>query len=207
MSSQLHSTDVKQPQMQITNIIAKSQLVPPFSLSSLEAKYPFDHKAVLSRIFIPYNHVKFSIFRTGTVMSRAARSFIELEDSFSWLSSKFLPHFNLELSDKHLVLNIVALSDLHLSSKFNLSQLASHLLNCSYDSSPLFSEKDELEHLINCIVYYFYEGRPRYTALIFPTGKVTFTGFKSVVELERHAFKLASILSEITLDHPEVLSK
>lgn len=207
MSSQPQSRNVKKPQTQITNIIAKSQLVPPFSLSSLEAKYPFDHKAVLSRIFIPCNHVKFSIFRTGTVMSRAARSFIELEDSFSWLSSKFLPDFNLELSDKHFVLNIVALSDLHLSSKFNLFVLAPHLPNCSYDSSPLFSEKDEHEHLINCITYYFYEGQPRYTALIFPTGKVTLTGFKSVAELELHVFKLASILSEICLDHPEVMSK
>ena len=206
MSSQLRARDVKKtPKIQITNIIAKSQLVPPFSLSSLEAKHPFDHKAVLSRIFIPYKHIKFSIFRTGTVMSRAARSFNELDNSFSWLSSKFLPDFDLELSDKHDVLNIVAF--VNLAPPLELSNLATNLLNCSYDPSPLFSEKDEHEHMVNCIIYYFYEDGPRYTALIFPTGKVTLTGFKSIAELELHALKLSSLLSEISLEHPEVLSK
>lgn len=206
MSSQSQSREVKKPpKIQITNIIAKSHLVPPFSLSSLESKYPFDHKAVLSRIFIPYDHIKFSVFRTGTVMSRAARSFHELQDSFSWLSSKFLAEFNLELSNEYDVLNIVAFSDFHFA--FDLHELAPHLLNSSYDPSPLFSEKDEHEHLVNCITYYFHEGRPRYTALIFPTGKVTFTGFKSVTELEAHVLKLSSLLSKISLEHPEVLSK
>lgn len=207
MSSQLQSRDVKKPQTQITNIVAKSQLVPPFSLSSLESKFPFDRKAALARIFIPYRHVKFSIFRTGAVMSRAARSFIELEESFTWLSSFLKSDFNLVLSDKHFVLNIVALSDLHLSSNFNLYELASFLPNCSYDPSPLLSDKDHREHLFNCIVYYFYEAQPRYTALIFPIGKVVFTSFKSVSELERHALKLSSLLSKISLEHPEVLSK
>ena len=198
----------KKSEIQITNIIAKSQLVPPFSLSSLEAKYPFDRKPVLSRIFIPYKHIKFSIFRTGTVMSRAARSLHELDNSFSWLSSEFLSDFNLELSHKYDVLNIVALSDFHLNdSNFDLYQLTSYLPNSSYDPSPLFCEKDNLEHLVNCITYYFHEGKPRYTALIFPTGKVTFTGFKSVTELESHVSKLFTLLSEISLDHPEVLSK
>jgi len=191
---------------QITNIIAKSQLVPPFTLSPLEAKCPFDHKAVLSRIFIPYNNVKFSIFRTGTVMSRAARSFDELVTSFSWLST-FLSDFNLELSHKYDILNIVAFHDFQLAHSLNLYELTSYLLNCSYDPSPLYSEKDEQEHMVNCITYYFHEGRPRYTALIFPTGKVTLTGFKSVPELESHVLKLSSLLSEISLDHPEVLNK
>lgn len=206
MPSQFQRDMKKKNEVQITNIIAKSQLVPPFNLSSLEAKYPFDHKAVLSRIFIPYNHIKFSIFRTGTVISRATRSFDELNNSFSWLSS-FLSDFNLKLSNKYDTLNIVALSNVDLKNSFDLYKLAAYLLNSSYDPSPLFSEKDEHEHLVNCITYYFHEGKPHYTALIFPTGKVTLTGFKSVIELEAHALKLSSLLSKISLEHPEVLSK
>ena len=207
MPSQSRASDVKKkPNIQIINIIAKSQLVPPFSLSSLEAKHPFSPKA-LSRIFIPYKHVKFSIFRTGTVMSRASRSVNELEDSFNWLSSKFFPDFNLGLSDKYDVLNIVALSEFYVSH-FNLSELATHLhSNCSYDPCATISEKDDLEHLVDCITYYFHEGRPHYTALIFSTGKVIFTGFKSIAELELHCLKLSSSISKICLNHPEVILK
>lgn len=197
----------KAPKVQITNIIAKSQLVPPFDLSSLIAKYPFDHKAVLTRIFIPHDHIKFSIFRTGTVMSRATRSFYELDASFNWLAFDFLPDFNLKLSHKYDVLNIVALSDFRLKNHLNLFELAPHLLNSSYDPSPLFCEKDDHEHLVDCITYYFHEGKPRYTALIFPTGKITLTGFKSVTELELHARKLYLTLSQISLEHREVLTE
>ena len=207
MPSQSRARDVKKnPKIQITNIIAKSQLVPPFSLSSLEAKYPFSPKA-LARIFIPYKHVKFSIFRTGTVMSRASRSVNELEDSFNWLSSEFLPDFDLELSDKYDVLNIVAFSDFYVSS-IDLSQLATYLhSNCSYDPCATISDKDNLEHLVDCITYYFHEGRPHYTALIFSTGKVIFTGFKSIAELELHCLQLSSSISEICLNYPEVILK
>ena len=205
MPSQLKARGVKKQQVQITNIIAKSQLCPPFTLSSLEAKHPFDHKAVLSRIFIPYNRVKFSIFRTGTVISRAARSSDELVNSFRWLSSEFLAEFNLKLADKHEVLNIVAFSDLFCS--FNLYELATYLLKASYDPSPLYSEKDDHEHLVNCIVYPIREQKPRHTALIFPSGKVVFTGFKSVTEIESASLKLSSLLSQISLEHPEVLGK
>lgn len=210
MSSQPQSRDTQKPQIQITNIVSKSKLVPPLSFSALESEYPFDRDSRSAPIFhgtripISYKHIKFSIFRTGTILSRAARSLNELDESFSWLSS-FLLDFNLELSNKYDILNIAALSDFF--SSFNLSELASHIPNCSYDPSPLLSEKDNQEHLVDCIVYYFHEDTPRYTALIFATGKVIFTGFKSVAELELSAFKLASLFSQIRLEYPEVLSK
>ena len=203
-------TDLPQPETRITNIIAKTQLVHPFTLSSLESKHPFDHsdnynaKLVFhgARIFIPHEHIKFSVFRTGTVLSRAARSFNELDESFSWLSS-FLADFNLKLCDEYEILNIVAFSRLPFS--FNLYELATHLLSSSYDSSPSLSEEG-YEHLVNCITFYFRETKPRYTALIFPTGRVTLTGFKSVAELELHISKLSELVSEIAVNHPEVLS-
>ena len=208
MSSRLRPRDTQKPKIQITNIVAKAQLVPPFTLSSLELKHPFDHghkydpKLVFhgARISIPHNHFKFSVFNTGTVMSLASRSLNELDDSFTWLSS-FLSDFNLQLSDKHDVVNIAASSDLFCA--FNLFELVTHL-NSSYDPSPL---GDDQHHLIDCITYHFHEQAPRYTALIFPSGKVIFTGFKSLSVLKSHALKLSSLLSEISLNHPEVLVK
>lgn len=201
--------DVNNPKIKVTNIIAKSQLVPPFTLSSLEAKHPFDHtdkynpKLVFhgARIFIPHNNIKFSLFRTGTVMSRAARSVPELDKSFRWLSS-FLADFDLKLCNNYEILNVVAFSRLPCS--LNLFELATYIPNCSYDPSSSLSEEGH-EHIVNCITFYFREEKPRYTALIFPTGNVTLTGFKSVAELEDHTAKLFSLISEISSDHPEVL--
>lgn len=201
MPSQLSQKEVKiKININISNIVAKSQLVPPFSLSSLTSQYPFDPQAVLSRIYIPHNHTKFSIFRTGTVISRASRSLNDLEASFSWLRA-FLFNFDLKLSHHYQVINIVAFSQL-VSSPLNLHNLASHLPNCSYDPSFLDGEH---ARLVDCITYYFHQGRPRFTALIFPTGKVTFTGFQSTSDLEAHALKLSSLLSQISQNYPDVL--
>ena len=188
----------------INNIIAKSDIVPPFSLSSFFSAFPSSTRHALSDIFFPFYHISLSIFHTGSVISRSSRSVSDVKASFRWLRS-FLASFNLELSTHYDILNIV--SSVNLALPINLSLLSSYLPNCSYDPSPLLSEKDDHEHLVNCVTFYFHEGRPRYTALIFPTGKVTFTGFKSVAELEAHALKFSSILSEIALKHPEVLSK
>ena len=194
-------------QIKITNIVAKSQLVPPFSLSSLYDAYFYPSgRTVLSRILLPFKHMSLSIFRTGTVISRSAHSFSDLKASFDWLQSRLSP-FDLKLSDHYTIINIVAFANLVPPMK--LSILATQLLNCTYDPYPLHSEKDNYEHLVNCITFRFYEGeaKPRCTALIFPSGKVTFTGFKSVAELDAHALKLSSIIAEISQNHPEVLKK
>lgn len=211
MPSQLRARDVKKPKTQITNIVAKAQLVPPFTLSSLESKYPFDHGKNYNhkqtfhgaRISIPHDPFKFSVFRTGTVMSLVSRSLNQLDDSFTWLSS-FLADFNLQLADKHDIVNITALSDFFCA--FNLFELVSRLhSDSSFDPSPLYSGKDDQLHL-DCITFYFSES-PRYTALIFSTGKVIFTGFKFIPTLKFHARELSSLLSKISLDHPEVIAK
>ena len=191
--------------IRLNNIIAKSDIVPPFSLLSLSATFPFSTRHALSRILLshPGQHSYFSIFHTGSVISRSSRSVQDVEGSFHWLRS-FLAPFNLELSNHYDILNIVASA--HLASSLDLSALSSYLSNCSYDPAPSISG-DGYEHLVNCIIFHFHEARSRYTALIFPTGSVTFTGFKSIAELEAHASKLSSLISEITLNHPEVLVK
>lgn len=191
--------------LRINNIVAKSDIVPPFSLSSLSAAFPFSIRHALSCIFLPYpiQHVNLSIFNTGSVISRSSRSVSDIEASFQWLRS-FLASFDLELSSHYIILNIVA--SIELALPMNLLALSSHLLNCSYDPSPMLSD-DGHEHLVNCIAFYFHEARPHYTALIFPTGHVTFTGFESTAELRAYVLKFSSILSEITQNHPEVLLK
>lgn len=181
--------------------------MPPFSLSTLSAAFPFSIKRrALSRILLlppfPLQHVNFSIFNTGSVISRSSRSILDVEASFSWLRS-FLASFELELSSHYRILNVVASANL--TPPLNLLVLSSFLPKCSYDPSPLLSD-DGHEHLVNCITLYFQETRPHYTALIFPTGNVTFTGFKSITELEQYALKLSALISEIIPHHPEVLT-
>lgn len=192
----------------INNIIAKSDIVPPFSLSTLSAAFPFSIKRrALSRILLlppfPLQHVNFSIFNTGSVISRSSRSVSDVKASFFWLRS-FLASFELALSSHYRILNIVASANI--TPPLNLLTLSSFLPKCSYDPSPLLSD-DGHEHLVNCITLYFHEDRPHYTALIFPTGNVTLTGFKSIAELELYAIKLSDIISKITIKNPEVLGE
>ena len=193
------------PKIRINNAIAKSNIVPPFSLSSLSAAFPFSTQHVLSRILLshPGQHSYFSIFPTGSVISRSSRSVQDAKGSFHWLRS-FLASFNLELSTHYDILNIVASTNL--VPPLNLSALSFYLPHCFYDPAPSLSD-DGHEHFVNCITFHFRDVKPRYTALIFPTGNVTFTGFKSAAELRAHGLKLSSLLSEITLNHPEVLVK
>lgn len=183
----------------INNIVAKSDIVPPFSLSSLSAAFPFPTRDVLSCIFLPFQHVNLSIFNTGSVISRSSRSLSDVKASFHWLSS-FLAAHDLELSDQYDIINIAA--SINLAPSLNLLALFTYLPHCHYDPSD-----EDHEHLVNCITFHFHEARSRYTALIFPTGNVIFTGFKSIAELGFHIPKLTSLLSEIILNHPEVLAK
>ena len=192
------------PKIKISNIIAKSQLIPPFSLSSLSVAFPFSHRSAFSRIILPFHHMNFSIFRTGSVISRATNSVSDVEDSFNWLRSILFP-FGLELSDRYTILNIVAVANC--APPIVLSSLAANLPNCSFDPFPVFSEKDDHQHLVNCITYRFPKDKFHYTSLIFSSGKAIFTGFKSIPELGLHAFKFSSLISKISRDHPEVLAK
>jgi hypothetical protein len=60
------------------NFIAKAAIKKPFSLSSLSLAFPFEFSFQLRRIPIYHNSVRFSIFTTGSVVSRAAQTTHEL---------------------------------------------------------------------------------------------------------------------------------
>lgn len=192
----------------ITNIVTKSALVPPFSLSSFLADFPLYSPPPFSHVSISACHAIFAIFPSGAIVSYASRSLAEVAESRKQLSTFFSFFYpDLNLAERYAITNVVASVDIA-PPYLDLVKLAMYLPNCSYDPSIPMSDKDAYEHLVNCIIFYFYEDetKPRYTALIFPSGKVTFTGFKSIDELESYALKFSDIVSEISLDHPEVLS-
>lgn len=194
----------KLAQMRITNIISKTHLIPPFSLSALSSAFPFSNeKTSLHRIFIPYNNINFSIFRSGNIISRSSISQLDLESSFEWLRSILVP-FELKMSQSYEILNIV--STINLTPPLKLLLLAEYLPNCSYDPSPLLSESNR-ESCVDAIVHYFVPNeKPRRTALIFSTGNVVLTGFNSFSDLNEYSMKLSRNIFEIAQMHPEVVS-
>lgn len=194
----------KLAQMRITNIISKTHLIPPFSLSVFSSAFPFSNeKTSLHRIYIPYNNINFSIFRSGNIISRSSISQLGLESSFEWLRSILVP-FELKMSRSYEILNIV--STINLTPPLKLLLLAEYLPNCSYDPSPLLSESNR-ESCVDAIVHYFVPNeKPRRTALIFSTGNVVLTGFNSFSDLNEYSMKLSRNIFEIAQMHPEVIS-
>lgn len=188
--------------IRITNIIAKTYVVPPFSLLEFSSEFPFSKKPFLPRIYLPFKDTNFSIFYSGNIISRSSTSRADLDASFAWLRS-ILATFRLKMSENYIILNIV--STVNLAPPLNLLPLALNLKNSSYDPSPLLAESYR-ECNVDAIVYYFNPSmKPRRTALIFSTGNVVLTGFNSFSDLDTHVVKLSSDLLKIVSDHPEVM--
>jgi len=190
-------------QIRISNIISKTHLIPPFSLSKFSSAFPFsEEKTFLHRVYIPYKNTNFSIFRSGSIISRSSTSQINLESSFDWLRS-LLASFELKMSKSYEILNIV--STINIAPPLVLSLLAQYLPHCSYDPSPLLTES-EREFCVDAIVYYFLPGqKPNRTVLIFSTGNVVLTGLNSFSDIERCSTKLSKLISQIAKEHPEVI--
>lgn len=194
-----------EPEVEITNIVAKSLFLQPFSLSQLDG-LPLDFSnPFLTRIPLRYRHVKFSILQSGTVIARAAASFDELQEAFDWLRQYALTEFKLELAPYWQVSNIAAVSCVS-HFKLDLCRLAPLLPRASYDPSPLLF--NAAEHHVNSIVFMFnpeHSQKPHRTALIFHTGKATLTGFFSLYDLRARASQLYSLIAEIAAEHPKVI--
>ena len=206
MLSHAQPKDLK---IKVVNIVTKSLLIPPFSLSLLFSDFPpasnFPGNVVLLKSNDPKSKTNFSIFQSGAVISRGSRSIQSFEANLSWLRS-FLLDYQVELGERYEITNIVSVATLSLHS-FDLSILASYLPNCSYDPSPMLFATGH-EHLVNVVTFHFSgdrKAKPRRTALIFPTGNITLTGFNSFPDLENHAVQLSSLLQQISEKHPEVI--
>ena len=190
-------------EIRITNIVSKTHLIPPFSMSKFSLSFPFsEEKTFLHRVYIPYKNTNFSIFRSGSIISRSSSSQSDLESSFDWLRS-MLTTFALRMSRSYEILNIVSV--INMTPELDLLSLVESLPNCSYDPSPLLTESKR-ESSIDAVVYYFAPmEKPRRTALIFSTGSVVLTGFNKFTDLGEYSMKLSGLLSGIIKAHPEVL--
>jgi TATA-box binding protein (TBP) (component of TFIID and TFIIIB) len=193
--------DIERPVVNISNIVTLSRLRPPFDLTLLKQSSPFDSsKFSLSRIPIIQGQTKFSVFHTGSVISRASRSTLELESNLLQLH-EYLIAFGLELDLEYTITNIVAYSKLELPT-LNLLVLANQLPSSSYD--PSASTSDYERPGCNAIVYALRKSKPRKTILIFSSSAITLTGFRSIPDLQNQAAQFKKLLIEIIERHPEV---
>jgi TATA-box binding protein (TBP) (component of TFIID and TFIIIB) len=194
-------TVVERPVVNISNIVTRSRISSPFDLTLLKQSTSFDSsKFALSRIPIVQGRTKFSIFRSGSVISRASSSILELEENLLKLH-EYLIGFGLELDLEYTVTNIVAYSKLHLPN-LDLLTLANQLPASSYDPSASISEHERPG--CNVIVHALTDGKPRKTILIFSSSTITLTGFQSIPDIQEHAYQFKRLLIDIIERHPEV---
>jgi TATA-box binding protein (TBP) (component of TFIID and TFIIIB) len=192
------------PVVNVSNIVTLSKLQSPFDLTLLKQTAPFDSsKFALSRILIILGSTKFSIFRSGAVVSRASASITELEENLLRLSN-YLLDFGLELEREYKITNIVAYSKLELPT-LDLLALANQLPSSSYDPMASISEHDRPG--CNVVVHALTQSKPRKTILIFSSSAITLTGFQSIPDIQNHAHQFKKQLIDIIERHPEVKSK
>ena len=192
---------VERPVVNISNIVTRSRIRSPFDLTPLNLTSPFDSsKFALSRIPIVQGRTKFSIFRSGSVVSRASSSITELEENLLKLH-EYLIAFGLELDLEYTITNIVAYSKLHLPT-LDLLTLANQLPSSSYDPSASISEHERPG--CNVIVHALTDGKPRKTILVFSSSTITLTGFQSIPDIQEQAYQFKRLLLDIIERHPEV---
>jgi len=189
------------PVVNISNIVTQSRIYPPFDLTLLKQSTPFDSsKFALSRIPIIQGQTKFSIFRSGSVISRASRSIAELEENMLKFHD-YLVDFGLELNLEYTITNIVAYSKLELPP-LNLFALANKLPHTSYDPSASISETDRPG--CNVVVHALTNRKPKKTILIFSSSAITLTGFRSIPDIKNQTYRFKNQLLNIIAKHPEV---
>ena len=189
------------PIVNISNIVTRSSLCSPFDLTLLKQSTPFDSsKFALSRIPIIEGQTKFSVFRSGSVISRASRSIEELEENMLKFHD-YLADFGLELDLEYTITNIVAYSKLELPA-LDLFALANQLPHTSYDPSASISETDRPG--CNVVVHALTNRKPKKTILIFTSSAITLTGFRSIPDLKNQTYRFKKQLLDIIAKHPEV---
>lgn len=193
----------ERPLVNVTNIISRSQIHHPCNLTSLKKEIAFDlPDSALARIPIAQGKTKFSVFQSGSVISRASKSINELEDDLLSLYD-YLEKHELELNLEYEITNIVAFSKLAISS-LDLWALANQIPTSSYDPSAADSPTDRGGCGCNVIVYPLTKESPRKTILIFSTSAITLTGFRSLPDLKNQSYQFKKLLQDIIDKHPEV---
>lgn len=186
----------------ISNLVTLSHIVKPFDLSLLLRDKTFElTDYAFARIPIRYTQTKFSIFKSGTVVSRGSKSRDIFEMNLLRLHD-FLAKYALSLDLEYTITNIVASAKLFLP-RLNLSALAGYIPSSSYDRTIFTGESEG--YGCDTIVYSLSKTKPKKTILIFPTSSITLTGFRSLPDLAENAVKFKAQLKTIIDNHPEVL--
>jgi len=191
--------------VRIVNIVAVTALQSPFSLAKLKAVYPFAGENCLTHIAVSHERSYFAIFSTGKVLSFSSKSILGLEDAFTWLRA-FLAQFGLKLSNSYEIVNVVGV--LQTTTPLDLLVLGRVLPHSAYEPPSDLGLYD-YHRQINALIYHFAPSpiRSRQTALIFSTGRVVLTGFKSIEILKMKAHLLADQIAQIVTSHPSVLAE
>jgi TATA-box binding protein (TBP) (component of TFIID and TFIIIB) len=191
--------------IRIVNIVAMTSLMPPFSLASLTSSHPFPSEKYSTHIAISHRNSYFAIFKTGKVLLLSSKSIRDVEASFAWLRTFFL-EFGLTLSKSYEITNIVSVA--RIAPRLNLLSLAFLLPRSAYEP-PNDLGPHAFHRSLNAIIYHFAPSpvKPRQTALIFASGRVILTGFKSFDVLHLKAHLLSEQIAHIVEDHPQVIAK
>jgi TATA-box binding protein (TBP) (component of TFIID and TFIIIB) len=191
------------PVVTVSNIITGAKIHLPVDLTALLMRTKVDYpESPLARIPISINNTKFSVFPSGSVVSRGSKTILEFESDLL-LFHNFLSAYNLELNLEYSVTNIVATSKLQLA-RLDLFALSRFIPTSSYDSTAVDSDREDVR--CDVIVYPLTKTRPRKTILVFSSSAITLTGFRSLPDLINQAAIFKALLVQILSEHPEVKS-
>lgn len=194
----------ERPTVKVVNIVTRSLISPPFDLTALSKEKAFEPPNFsLGRILIPQGKTKFSIFRSGSVVSRASPSILDFEEDLLSLYD-YLQTYDLKLELEYSITNIVAVSKLD-CPRINLFSLANQMPSSSYDSSA--ADSDTEGRGCNAIVYQQRDTTPKKTILLFSSSAITLTGFRSLPDLKNQSYQFKKLLKSILQKHPEVMEQ
>lgn len=183
----------------IVNLVALLKLCDGYDLRELEKVHEFERYGKTKRIAINSpKRVNFSIFGTGTIAARAAKTTLELKEAVWWLRG-YLKQYDLILNVKYRLVNIVASATVS-ENRLALNELAECLGDkASYDPSPPDG------HYLRAVYYSFTDERPHGIALIFASGKAIITGFNKLDISAQAANQLQETIRELARQNQGVL--
>lgn len=182
----------------VVNLVALLKLRNGYDLRELEKAHHFTRYGKTTRIALhsPAN-VNFSLFATGTIAARGAKSPFELKETIEWLRV-YLKGYNIILDTNYRLVNIVATATVS-DNRLALNELAQSLgAKASYDPTPP-------ERAPRAVYYSFTDEKPHGIILIFGSGKAVLTGFNKFSTSAEAAKQLTEKIRVLAKLNPGVL--
>lgn len=182
----------------IVNLVALLKLCNKYNLRELEKIHPFTKYGKTTRIVLHSpKDVNFSLFGTGTIAARGAKTTLDLKEAVWWLRD-YLKGFNLILNVRYKLVNIVATATVS-NNRLELNELAQRLgAKASYDPTPP-------ERAPRAVYYSVTDEKPHGVALIFGSGKAILTGFNKLSASAEAAKQLTEQIRVLAKLNPGVL--